>query len=1402
MYRFIVFAILFIGILPHSKAQKQQLLDDVSMALYYGDISDTALETLELFAEEVPEVYNFAQTTKNKGIDYNDSIYIATVTLVREYAEKSSSKDVMPYIRLLLLETQLKSISCSDFTKMSDDYEKILNVIATSDLDVAAKEKWRMFAEGIKLENVKFVQGPIQLTHHFNKVWDYLLSNQNDMSLEYLDLFCWIVSVLNRGDIQPLFGLPQLYTQARKIADCQMVKGSSLYNMELNYYSAMALWKPQGDDAMAAYHIKNLIENAKTEFGEISMAVANGYMAMSVIDFYQGYKSTALSYIEKANDIVTQIYDEDNAIRLTVEMNLACLYVLLEENLTGKGSDLYRNLYSVIETSHGISSDLYYELMFNAFDAFSILEAIPDAVEILDDMSNEILENISGVDFKDIQNLRIAILLRRCADSYKSLEKNDIATFLLEYSIDILSEMPECDLELAESLLYMGNLKSSNIQNEDAAESHFQAAEIYRINDYRNEAITCYSAAFDCYNGNKQMDNAASVMETIETYFPEAMNSYDYLTAKATLLIEEEPVKAIEYLNKMLELSVREGNEYMEAQSYSFLGLIYNSRYNDAEKALELYKKSLAIYLKAQEQSVINELTGVYSAMATIYLAMSDFGNAKKYIVECVSIYERNNGTKTAGYFNALISAANYFKNIGSIGEMMLYISKANIVGNELIGMTQDQVMGVAFCCRLIPLMVHIYRLCNSNPQIALGFNNSFAGGVDALRNGIKNMFEYVGTYFDEHNVRNEEYQTIQYHMVSYLALNGDYEAAGKELEELMPYVMKNTQAYDGLLDLRSDLNSALGNWDLVVTDLLTLCENYRNYNAIGYSNLLTRLSYAYLQLAEYDKVIDCVSERFELNRNIIDDKFHLFSTLERSAISGSTSITNPTDIYSILSFSRKHKVLKLVYDAAIYYKGVQLRTENHVRRSILSSNDSTLIADYNRMLDLRREYVLIFSKNDSISVLRQVKLMEEASVLDARIAERSIEYMNQRRVKDITWKNVKNGLADDEVAIEMIQYPLQRDDSITNFQYGALILRKNYKAPIFVPLLTSFELDSLRGMRSGTEEQRINNTYRRTVLATAPRNGDALYSGLWSPIEKHLSGVKKIYYSPIGALYTVAFAALEDSTGTVLCEKYDLRMVSNTAQVVNDDYRVGIENPETIAVIGGIIYDADTTKQSIRTRNWKELDNSFIEMRHLPLLARGYGLHVDSVAGLDATEQSIRDLSGRSADIIHISTHGFYRDYDLEQWKNIYPDTKPIALGAMQRSALVMADANPVWNGEERRIASEDGVLTAEEIAELDLSDTSLVLLGACETGLGVPDMNEGIDGLQRGFKLAGVQTVVMSLWSVNDKAESEFVPVFYEKLLATGNDRHQAFREAQLELKRRYPKNPFKWAYFVMLD
>jgi CHAT domain-containing protein len=174
---------------------------------------------------------------------------------------------------------------------------------------------------------------------------------------------------------------------------------------------------------------------------------------------------------------------------------------------------------------------------------------------------------------------------------------------------------------------------------------------------------------------------------------------------------------------------------------------------------------------------------------------------------------------------------------------------------------------------------------------------------------------------------------------------------------------------------------------------------------------------------------------------------------------------------------------------------------------------------------------------------------------------------------------------------------------------------------------------------------------------------------------------------------------------------------------------------------------------------------------------------------------------------ILHIATHGFFFPDPQDTLKSRQRSSgeEPVfklSDNPMIRSGLLLAGANHAWKtGKPLRPGMEDGILTAYEISQMNLRNTELVVLSACETGLGQIEGNEGVYGLQRAFKIAGAKYLLMSLWQVPDKQTQELMEVFYKNWLEGGKNIPEAFREAQKTMRAKY-SNPFFWAGFVLVE
>lgn len=206
------------------------------------------------------------------------------------------------------------------------------------------------------------------------------------------------------------------------------------------------------------------------------------------------------------------------------------------------------------------------------------------------------------------------------------------------------------------------------------------------------------------------------------------------------------------------------------------------------------------------------------------------------------------------------------------------------------------------------------------------------------------------------------------------------------------------------------------------------------------------------------------------------------------------------------------------------------------------------------------------------------------------------------------------------------------------------------------------------------------------------------------------------------------------------------------------------------------------------------ELPGTKEEIQRIESILKKSKWQVSTYVGKDGTEESFLAMHGCSPTLLHVATHGFY--YMPDKAKNVnylkgYTD-------AMSLSGLVMAGGNTAWRGKELPDGVLGGILTAGDIARMDLSGTDMVVLSACQSGRGQATP-EGLYGLQRAFKKAGAGTIVMSLWNVSDRTATEFMTAFYERLVV--GDKRKAFEQAKELIRQKYP-DPYHWAAFVMLD
>lgn len=410
------------------------------------------------------------------------------------------------------------------------------------------------------------------------------------------------------------------------------------------------------------------------------------------------------------------------------------------------------------------------------------------------------------------------------------------------------------------------------------------------------------------------------------------------------------------------------------------------------------------------------------------------------------------------------------------------------------------------------------------------------------------------------------------------------------------------------------------------------------------------------------------------------------------------------------------------------------------------------------------------------------------------------------------TWQSVQSTLKDNEAAVEFVRFPFYRNSFFTDtIIYAAIVIRKN-QLPQFITLGNEAQINwCLTGGKKDTKETRVNSLYRSSLKGKDNNEtfaGDSLYSIVWKPLLPYLKNITTISYAPDGLLHKVAFHALPSAKGTLLLDEFRLQQYASIRQLAenkNDAIQL-----KSVYLMGNADFNSlskTTATQGVNVSlnrsasndSWAALPGTEKEVNALQPLFTTKGVNVIASTGVGATEEKFKSLNNHSPAVIHLATHGFFLP-DPKNKKNVGEEnTYAMSSDPLMRSGIIMAGANKAWSGEKIPVGIEDGIATAYEIAQLNLSNTKLVVLSACETALGDLNGSEGVFGLQRSFKIAGVKNLIVSLWQVPDKETGELMNIFYTNLL-NGNNVRESFYKAQKEMRSKYP--PYSWAAFVLVE
>jgi len=454
------------------------------------------------------------------------------------------------------------------------------------------------------------------------------------------------------------------------------------------------------------------------------------------------------------------------------------------------------------------------------------------------------------------------------------------------------------------------------------------------------------------------------------------------------------------------------------------------------------------------------------------------------------------------------------------------------------------------------------------------------------------------------------------------------------------------------------------------------------------------------------------------------------------------------------------------------------------------------------------------------------------ANRLEADLSRQSSSYRSRRERSDISLGRIASALPADAALVEYVRYNyIEPGSGDETPQYIALVVTGTAK-PVIIELgeadQTDRIIDDYRGhMLRVSGANRLPTPVDCAEYQSISRN---LFESVWAPLERHTSTSGMLFLAPDGALNLVSFAGLLDNQSRYIVERYPIHYLSAGRDLIRLKEDAGhsrgllaIGDPDFNTSAAAPSSEARPPKEEevhlacAATRNARPSCGKLYETNVSPL--PGTRVEIERIAsrweestdeplvsclGPDASEEAFKTMA-HGKRVIHIATHGYFLEGECQPeipGKGLEPEREFIGENPLLLSGLFLAGANLHGSGHDDP-DTEDGILTAYEVSGMDLEGTQVVVLSACETGLGEVERGEGVYGLRRAFQVAGARTVISALWPVSDETTAEMMSQLYDRGKKPLPETIRKIQMKKIKELRREGKagHPFAWAGFIAL-
>jgi CHAT domain-containing protein/Tfp pilus assembly protein PilF len=866
------------------------------------------------------------------------------------------------------------------------------------------------------------------------------------------------------------------------------------------------------------------------------------------------------------------------------------------------------------------------------------------------------------------------------------------------------------------------------------------------------------------------------------------------LTESNNLWQADEYDKALPLVERALTILEREqGTQNPDyATALNALANIYEDK-GEYDKAEPLYLRSLEIKEKALGKEHIS-LSSILNNLGTLYKDKGDYVKAETLFLRALEIREKwlepnhllianvlNNLGNISSSKGDIVKAEVFYRRVLEIREKALGPETADVATtlNNIANLYSEPSKAEPLYLRALAIREKV--LAPDNPNIAqtlynlaelYALNGNYAKAEPMCRRALEIQEKSLGA---EHPVTAYSINllaAIYENTGDFAKSESLYQRAIKIREKTQgqyhPYLGGTLGNLAGLYALKGDVEKAIST-------------QTRANSILEYNLALNLLAGSENEKLNYLKTIkNSESQTLTLN----------FQTAPNSKDAANMGAT--------IVLQRKGRVLDAMSDSL------------SILRRRFNKQDQLLLDKLN---DTTKQLVgLILDEKQSNSTDEKTKkikdLESQKEELESGISRQSAGFY--QKTTPVTLEAVQKAIPENATLIEFAVY---QPVSLKGFEFTSDEIEKNAVGkPHYIVYVIRQNQITGKDLGAADDIGAAIDAYRQALRD--PKREDVqnlarvLDEKIMSPVRALTGGSKQFLISPDGALNLIPFEALVDEKGQYLIENYSFTYLTSGRDLLR--MQVARESKSKPLIIANPLFGAPIAEKSSKTETISKMSSRRNKRRSITATRNLSDTYFAPLGGTAQEARSIQEIFPEATvltqiqatesalkqavapQILHIATHGFFlQDSEINKSNKSILESK--TENPLFRSGLALAGANQRKNGD------DDGMLTALEASGLNLWGTKLVVLSACDTGLGEVRNGEGVYGLRRAFVMAGAESLLMSLWSVSDSVTRELMTDYY-KNLKKGIGRGASLRQVQLEmLKKKGREHPFYWAAFI---